>query len=49
VTLPITAFWTSVGVGISRVLGRGQAVRRFNLVMAALLVASVVSVLAGVS
>lgn len=49
VTLPVTAFWTSIGVGVSRVLGNGQAVRRFNLVMAALLVASVVSVLAGVS
>lgn len=48
VTLPITAFWTSVGVGISRLLGSGRGVRRFNLIMAALLVASVVSVLAGV-
>jgi threonine/homoserine/homoserine lactone efflux protein len=49
VTLPITAFWTSIGVGVSRALGHGRGLRRFNLVMAALLVASVVSVLAGVS
>ncbi len=48
VTLPITAFWTSVGVGVSRLLASEKALRRFNLVMAALLVASVVSVLAGV-
>lgn len=48
VTLPITAFWTSVGVGVSRLLSTPTAVRRFNLAMAALLVASVVSVLSGV-
>ena len=48
VTLPITAFWTSIGVGVSRLLTTPTAVRRFNLVMAALLVASVLSVLSGI-
>jgi threonine/homoserine/homoserine lactone efflux protein len=48
VTLPITAFWTTVGVGVSRVARTPRALRRFNLSMAALLVASVVSVVAGV-
>jgi threonine/homoserine/homoserine lactone efflux protein len=47
VTLPITAFWTSVGLGVARVFSTRRALRRFNLAMAALLVASVVSVLAG--
>ena len=47
VTLPITAFWTSVGLGVARVFTTRRALRRFNLVMAGLLVASVVSVLAG--
>jgi threonine/homoserine/homoserine lactone efflux protein len=48
VALPTTAFWTSLGVGVSRVLGTDRALRRFNIAMAALLVASVASVLAGV-
>lgn len=48
VTLPVTAFWTSVGVGVARVAKTQQTLRRFNLVMAALLVASVVSVLVGI-
>lgn len=48
VTLPITAFWTSVGLGVSRMFSTARAVHRFNLAMAALLVASLVSVLAGV-
>lgn len=47
VTLPITAFWTSVGLGAARVFTTGRALRRFNIAMAALLVASVASVLAG--
>lgn len=47
VTLPITAFWTSVGLGVARVFTSARALRRFNLVMAGLLVASIVSVLAG--
>lgn len=48
VTVPITAFWTMVGVGVSRVFTTEQALRRFNLTMAALLVASLVSVLVGI-
>jgi threonine/homoserine/homoserine lactone efflux protein len=48
VTFPVTAFWTSIGVGVSRVLRTPSALRRFNFVMAGLLVASVVSVLAGI-
>lgn len=48
VTLPITAFWTSVGLGASRVFRTRQALRRFNVAMALLLVASLVSVLAGI-
>jgi threonine/homoserine/homoserine lactone efflux protein len=47
VTWPITAFWTALGVGVSRFLATAQAVRRFNLAMAGLLVASLVSVLVG--
>jgi threonine/homoserine/homoserine lactone efflux protein len=47
VTLPITAFWTIVGVGVSRVFTTERALRRFNLALAALLVASLVSVLVG--
>ena len=48
VTLPITAFWTSVGLGASRVFRTRQALHRFNVAMALLLIASLVSVLAGV-
>ncbi len=47
VNLPITAFWTMVGVGVSRVLTTRRALRGFNLSMAGLLVASLVSVLLG--
>jgi threonine/homoserine/homoserine lactone efflux protein len=48
VTLPITALWTMVGVGVSRVFTTSRALRGFNATMAALLVASVVSVLIGI-
>jgi threonine/homoserine/homoserine lactone efflux protein len=48
VTLPITAAWTMFGVGVSRVLTTRAGVRRFNVTMAALLVASLISVLLGV-
>lgn len=48
VTFPITAFWTMVGVGVSRVLTSARGVRRFNVIMAALLIASLVSVLIGI-
>ena len=48
VTGPITAFWTMVGVGVSRVFATSRALRRFNLAMAALLVGSLVSVLTGI-
>jgi threonine/homoserine/homoserine lactone efflux protein len=47
VTLPITAFWTMIGVGVSRVFTTRRALRGFNVTMALLLVASLVSVLAG--
>lgn len=47
VNLPITVFWTMVGVGVSRIFTSPQALRRFNLTMAGLLVASLVSVLLG--
>jgi threonine/homoserine/homoserine lactone efflux protein len=48
VTLPITAFWTSVGLGASRVFRTRRGLHRFNVAMALLLIASLVSVLAGV-
>lgn len=48
VTLPTTAFWTSVGLGASRVFRTPRALHRFNVAMALLLIASLVSVLAGV-
>lgn len=48
VTLPITAAWTMVGVGVSRVVTTNRALRRFNVAMAALLVASLISVLVGI-
>ncbi len=47
VTLPVTAFWTIVGVGVSRVFRTPRGLRAFNVSMAMLLVASLVSVLAG--
>jgi threonine/homoserine/homoserine lactone efflux protein len=48
VTLPITAFWTLVGVGVSRVLSSQPALGGFNVAMAILLVASLVAVLVGI-
>ncbi len=48
VTLPITAAWTLVGVGVSRLFTTSRALRTFNVAMAALLVASLISVLVGV-
>lgn len=48
VTLPITAFWTLVGVGVSRALSSERGLRRFNLAMAILLVGSLVTVLVGI-
>ncbi len=45
-TLPSVAFWTLVGVGAARVLRTRRAVRAFNLVMAALLAASLLPILA---
>jgi len=47
VTLPATALWTLVGVGAARLLRTPAALRRFNLAMAALLVASLLSLLLG--
>ncbi len=46
VSLPITLFWTLVGVGAARLLRTGRALRRFNLAMAALLVASLLPLFA---
>lgn len=48
VTLPITAAWTLVGVGASRIIATSRGLRRFNVTMAMLLVASLVSVLVGI-
>ena len=45
VSLPVTGFWTLVGVGAARLLRTGRALRRFNLVMAALLAASLLPLL----
>lgn len=45
VCLPCVLFWTGVGVGASRLLRTERALRRFDLVMAALLAASLVPVL----
>jgi threonine/homoserine/homoserine lactone efflux protein len=45
-TLPSVAFWTLVGVGAARMLRTRRAVRAFNLAMAALLVASLLPLLA---
>ncbi|WP_426958894.1 LysE family translocator [Muricoccus radiodurans] len=47
VTLPVTAFWTAVGVGVARVLRTARARRLFNIALAGLLVASLVPVLVG--
>lgn len=48
VTLPITAFWTLVGVGVARVFSSERALRVFNVAMAILLVGSLVTVLVGI-
>jgi len=45
VTFPLVAGWTMVGVGAARLLRTRQALRWFNLAMAALLVASLVPML----
>jgi len=42
VSLPCTAFWIAVGAGVARFLRAPDAVRRFNLAMALLLLASLV-------
>ena len=42
-TLPCTAFWTLTGVGAARLLHTQRSLRAFNLAMAALLVASLVT------
>lgn len=47
VILPTTALWTAIGVGAARLLRTPTALRRFNMVMAALLVASLVPMLWG--
>ena len=47
VTLPMTAFWTGVGVGAARLLRTRRSLRAFNLAMAALLVASLLPLLRG--
>ena len=46
-TFACTAFWTMAGVGASRLLRSPAAVRRFNLVLAGLLVISLVPLLQG--
>ncbi len=45
VCLPCVLFWTSLGAGVARMLTSDRALRRFDLVMAALLVASLLPVL----
>ncbi len=47
VTLPSTALWTLIGVGAARLLRTQAALRRFNIAMAALLVASLVPMIFG--
>ena len=47
VSLPTVVLWALVGVGAARVLRTPQALRGFNLAMAALLVASLLPLLAG--
>ena len=43
VTLPTMAFWTMTGVGAARLLRTERGLRAFNLAMAALLVASLLT------
>jgi threonine/homoserine/homoserine lactone efflux protein len=45
VNLPTVALWASLGVGVRRFLQNPQALRAFNLTMAALLVASIIPML----
>lgn len=45
ICLPCVMFWTSVGVGASKMLRTERALHRFDLVMAALLAASLVPLL----
>lgn len=47
IILPATALWTLIGVGAARLLRTPRALRRFNLAMAALLVASLLPLLRG--
>jgi threonine/homoserine/homoserine lactone efflux protein len=44
---PITALWTSIGVGVGRVLRTPRRLRRFNVLMALLLSASLIPMLLG--
>ena len=45
VCLPCVLFWTSIGAGVARLLKSERALRRFDLTMAALLVASLLPLL----
>ena len=47
IILPATALWTLIGVGAARLLRTPRALHRFNLAMAALLVASLLPLLRG--
>jgi threonine/homoserine/homoserine lactone efflux protein len=47
IILPAAALWTLIGVGAARLLRTPRALRRFNLAMAALLVASLLPLLRG--
>ena len=47
IILPTTLFWTTVGVGAARLLRTRQSLRTFNIVMAALLIASLLPLLRG--
>ena len=44
VTLPAVLFWTAVGAGAAKLLRSERALRRFDLLMAALLVASLIPI-----
>ena len=44
VTFPCSVLWTLVGVGAGRLLRTARALRTFNIVMAALLVASLIPI-----
>lgn len=45
VTLPAVLFWTAVGAGAARVMRSERALRRFDLLMAGLLVLSLIPIL----